>query len=227
MLKNTMEPEGADNMAPARGILDKEAYTRASTRPSSCTHTHGRTQAYACPQQPACGHGHTRTDLHVILIAVNVNNGFVNTPQCYVTRTLPYCLFCKCLLFMSSVLIQDVLQSLFGDNTHFTAKQHFIHNQPPGKSVNEELQKVLKFRSAMCNAHFTSHKQWFTNKAVLTWHANILSVKWLVGHPVFITASEWDYYRFEKHFRLETGHQYIPIQTRNILSQSANPKHTA
>ena len=34
--------EGADNMATARGKLDKQAYTRASTRPRTHTHFHTR-----------------------------------------------------------------------------------------------------------------------------------------------------------------------------------------
>ena len=47
----------AHNMAPARGILDKQAYTRASTRPR--THTHVRTHAYACRRARVRAHTHT------------------------------------------------------------------------------------------------------------------------------------------------------------------------
>ena len=66
--------EDADNMAPARGVLGKKAYTRTSTRPCSCTHTHqtnhtralahGRKHSYACPHQRARAHTHTHARTH-------------------------------------------------------------------------------------------------------------------------------------------------------------------
>jgi hypothetical protein len=51
--------EDADNMAPARGILVKEAYARPSTRLRSCAHTRAR--------------AHAHTQKYVILVALYGN----------------------------------------------------------------------------------------------------------------------------------------------------------
>ena len=55
--------EDAENMAPARGILDKQAYTRASTRPRSVpTHTHPDTHTHILTLTHALRtHTHTHT----------------------------------------------------------------------------------------------------------------------------------------------------------------------
>ena len=78
-------------MAPARGILDKLAYTRASTGPRSCTHTHRHTRTHARIRMPSQVPSRARTHTHkyVILIAFQGNSVFVNAPQYYVTHALP------------------------------------------------------------------------------------------------------------------------------------------
>ena len=43
--------------------IRKPTHAQAHARARALTHIHGRTQAYACPQQPARGHGHTRTEI--------------------------------------------------------------------------------------------------------------------------------------------------------------------
>ena len=93
-------------MAPARGILDKQAYTRASTRPRSVpththpdththiltlthalrTHTHTHTHKEASAHTYALTHARARTRTHihkyVILITFHVSSCFVKAPQC-------------------------------------------------------------------------------------------------------------------------------------------------
>ena len=55
--------EVADVMAPARGILGTYGYSRASTRPSSCTDTHPRARTHARTRMPSLSpqraHAHT------------------------------------------------------------------------------------------------------------------------------------------------------------------------
>jgi hypothetical protein len=60
--KNMVEPEYEDSMAPACGILDKQTYTHACTRPRLYAHTHLHTRIY-------WGHAHARTQQYAILIA--------------------------------------------------------------------------------------------------------------------------------------------------------------
>ena len=47
--KNVVETKAAGNIAHARCVLDKEGYTRASTLPHLCNHTH----THACTKKQA------------------------------------------------------------------------------------------------------------------------------------------------------------------------------
>ena len=59
---------GTDNMA-ARCMLDKQGYTRVSTRPLPCTHTHPNSRRHVLTHRRAHARTHTQTQKYVILIA--------------------------------------------------------------------------------------------------------------------------------------------------------------
>ena len=79
MSKNVVEPEDADNMVPARGILDKPMCVEAHT--STPTHTH----RCICMPSPTCARAESQK--YVILTAFHGNSGFVNAHHCNVTYT--------------------------------------------------------------------------------------------------------------------------------------------
>jgi hypothetical protein len=73
------------NMAHAHCMLDKQGYTRESTRPhlSTHTHTHARTRMHSPTR------AHKPTEICNIYCFYTATVVFVNASQCYYIRTLP------------------------------------------------------------------------------------------------------------------------------------------
>jgi hypothetical protein len=160
MLKN----EAADNMAPARGILDKQGYMHASTCLHAYTHspirqhphTHECTHTYACLLPHACvracayaharAHTHTHTQKYVIP-HFHSNSGFVNITQCYV-------IYSACLVAVHEVISDRIFCKYF---TRFITSLGLVSSCFPSRIRNSKIYIICHPFIFACLLHCNLH----------------------------------------------------------------------
>jgi hypothetical protein len=110
--------------------LHARNHTPALVHPDTHTRTHARSPMCLSPSLQT--HTHTHTETH---IALHGNNGFVNTPRCYVIRALPVILISPVYNFNSWATFHAFVHSTYYP-TYRTYKKTQSRMRTPILNIN-------------------------------------------------------------------------------------------